>query len=208
MIQNIVRFSVGLIAAFLVFGLLGAPAGASPAGKGKKNYPYWPCGKTLTYKTNAKTSFVKRQVKKTAKYLPNYKFKFKKKGKVDINIKFKETGLIAAKYDGSLGYMEYVYNDRDYTFVKTKVITPKWGSRNYKKTIFLHEFWHAVGVPHVGAYKRLSLMNGFLDPWDIEEGTLPNEKDYGLLEKVNNRCNFEIPNDEEPYPDDTELIQP
>ena len=176
----------------MAFGLIFG--GASLANASQKSYPYWKeqCFDEITYWTNKKRKFVKEEVVKVDNTLDNWRLKrVKNRSDADIKIVFKTPRRIDKISKGDwIGITWYDYTSKNYAskdnaFDNAKVVTPSkgWGW----ETVFTHEFWHAVGVDHVSARDRISIMNPYLGN-KIVYGDYPDTRDYQLLKSVDNKC--------------------
>ena len=209
MIQNTVLFKLFIVFA-MAFGLVfGGTSIASaeqdyPGENLQKRFPSWKnqCYGIVTYKTDGRNKFVKRQFRIINKNLDNWTFiEVNKKERADINIKFKTPERIARQSDGEwVGIVYYKYKGygKNKKFRRARAIVPNSGFG--WKTITTHEIWHAAGVAHVPQGYRPSVMNPYMTD-KIINGQYPDPQDFGVLRSVDSKCKNTVPERETVEPE-------
>ena len=156
----------------------------SSASAEKPYYGRWECGKTVTWKTNKFPKMVKAQARKINNTVDSFHLKRVKSGRADIKIKFASESKVKDAFPGSLGSTHFGFGLNSDYFSSIDILTTNFGpgQRKATKRLFIHEFWHGVGMDHINPVHRVSIMN----PWVALDS--PTDTDWSRLKGLDNKC--------------------
>jgi hypothetical protein len=182
----------------MVFSVTGA------ANAGKEHFAHWGCDETVTWKTNSNKKLVKKEINRINGIIDSFTLVKSRGGeKPDIRINFvsRIKMYTVTGERNVLGVAFYSLFEKKW-FKKVKVFTPKLRKSNnfFKKQTFVHELWHAVGMDHIPAQQRVSLMNPYQDKSNRTK--FPTSADINALKALDDFCK------ERPDEGDTEKPPP